>query len=73
MVLWRGFDPRAHLNNLDGYKKDHLMAENENNKDSQTGQVTLKKNILKKYYMEGWEPGLTTVSYDIFCQICVTP
>jgi hypothetical protein len=30
-------------------KTDHLMAEkNENNKDSQKGQVTPKKNILKK-------------------------
>ncbi len=29
---------------------DHLMAEkNENNKDSQKGQVTLKKHLKKKF------------------------
>ncbi len=32
---------------------DHLIAEkNENNKDSQKGQVTLKKNILKKIWAQ---------------------
>jgi hypothetical protein len=34
-------------------KIDHLMAEkNENNKDSQKGQVTPKKNIYKKNFLD---------------------
>jgi hypothetical protein len=57
MVLGRGFDPRVHLNNLDGLGRPLDGSKKENDQDSEKRQVTHKifqslilSNFISNYF-----------------------